>query len=83
MGDPVLKKPDGRVGTLWRLIRIEPEIVQCAEANGVCVGIFGKALNSFQVIALGIWFEIHGSLLNPVLPTVSVVRGKPGWFGGA
>jgi hypothetical protein len=26
------------------LIGIEPEIVQCAEANGVCVGVLGKAL---------------------------------------
>ena len=26
------------------MIGIEPEIVQCAEANGVCVGILGKGL---------------------------------------
>ena len=40
-GRSCLEKADGRVGTLWRLIGIEPEIVQCAEANGVCVRILG------------------------------------------
>ena len=43
-GRSCLEKAHGRVGTLWRLIGIEPEIVQCAEANGVCVGILGKGL---------------------------------------
>ena len=51
------------------VIGIEPEIVQRAEANGVRIRILGKGLG-VPSHALGIWFGIQGSLLNPVLPTV-------------
>jgi hypothetical protein len=43
-GRSCLEKADRRVGALRRLIGIEPEIVHCAEANGVCVRILGQGL---------------------------------------
>ena len=48
-----LKEPNCRVGSLWRLVGVEPEVIQRAEANGigVCVLRDSFAVPSYRRVA--------------------------------
>src|SRR5262249_28063885 len=81
MGDPVLKKPTVALPLCGGCSASNPEVYSGPKRMGVGVGVWGE-VSQVHIDALDIWVGTHGSLLNPVLPTVPSF-GKPGWFGGA
>ena len=80
IGDPVLKKPTVALALCGGWSASNRKLYIVPKRMAFALGFWAK-VSQFQFIALGVWFGIHGSLLNPVLPTVPSF-GKPGWFGG-